>query len=47
MDALRAQHPEYLKEIRDKKAISDELKENLKTFFATFNDEFLNKQKAA
>ncbi len=47
IDALRVQHPEYLKEIKDKKVISDELKENLKAFFATFRDEFLDKQKAA
>ena len=47
LETLKVQHPEYLKEIKDKKVISDELKENLKAFFATFRDEFLNKQKAA
>ena len=47
LETLKVQHPEYLKEIKDKKVISDELKENLKAFFATFRDEFLDKQKAA
>ncbi len=47
VDALKTSCPEYLKEIKDKKIISDELKEKLKMFFASFREEFLSKQKAA
>ncbi len=47
LEALKIKHPEYLREIKEKKVLSDELTEKLKTFFATFRDEFLNKEKVA
>ncbi len=47
IESLRIKHPEYLREIKDKKILSDELIENLKAFFASFSEEFLSKEKAA
>ena len=47
LEDLRANYPEYLKEIKDKKVISEELKEKLKEYFGAFSQEFLTKEKAA
>ncbi len=47
LEALKIKHPEYLREIKEKKVLSDELNEKLRTFFATFRNEFLNKEKVA
>ena len=47
LKTLKAQHPEWLKEIREKKEISPELEENLKTFYGQQLETFNSKEKAA
>ena len=47
LKALKVQHPEWLKEIREKKVISPELEENLKAFYAEQSETFNQKAKAA
>ncbi|MBQ8465048.1 MAG: F0F1 ATP synthase subunit alpha [Alphaproteobacteria bacterium] len=47
IESLRANHPEYLKQIVNEKVISDELKANLIKFYDGFLNEFTNQTKAA
>ena len=47
LKALKVQHPEWLKEIREKKVISPELEENLKAFYFVQSETFNQKAKAA
>lgn len=47
LKTLKVQHPEWLKEIREKKVISPELEENLKAFYAEQSETFNQKAKAA
>ena len=44
---LRASHPEYLEEIREKKIISPELETKLGEFYEQFATDFLAKQEKA
>lgn len=45
--AMKAEHPEYLEEIREKKALSAELQEKLKAFYANQLNLFNEREKAA
>ncbi len=47
LKALKVQHPEWLKEIREKKVISPELEEGLKAFYTEQVETFNQKAKAA
>lgn len=47
LEALKAQHPEYLEEIAKQKIISPELEEKLKTFYTEQLNEFTVSEKAA
>lgn len=47
LTAIKANHPEFLKEIMDKKVISDELDANLTKFYEDFLAEFNKEDKAA
>ena len=47
LKAMKVNHPEWLKEIREKKVISPELEENLKAFYNEQLDAFNQKEKAA
>ena len=47
LKALKVQHPEWLKEIREKKVISPELEEGLKAFYTEQVETFNQKTKAA
>lgn len=47
LQALKVQHPEYLEEIREKKALSPELTEKLKNFFSECLKDLVQKEKAA
>ncbi len=45
--AIKANHPEYLKQIRKEKVISDELDAKLTEFYESFLSEFIGEEKAA
>ena len=45
--SLKANHPDYLEQIRDEKVISDELEKKLTEFFDGFLSEFIGEEKAA
>ena len=47
LKALKANHPEYLEEIADKKVLSDELDKKLTEFFNNFLNEFKKIEEAA
>lgn len=47
LKAMKISHPEWLKEIREKKVISPELEENLKAFYTEQLEVFNQKEKAA
>ena len=47
IESLQANHPEYLEQIRQEKVISDELKQNLISFYDAFLNEFVTQDKAA
>jgi F-type H+-transporting ATPase subunit alpha len=47
LTALKTEHPEYLEEIRTKKALSPELQENLKAFYASRLERYKENEKAA
>ena len=48
LKAIKARHPQYLKEIREKKEISESLCDSLTDFYKNFEAEFLKaKQEAA
>ena len=47
LEALKAQHPEYLEEIAKQKIISPELEEKLKAFYTEQLNEFTVSEKAA
>ena len=44
---VKANHPEFLEEIRNTKAISEELDKKLTDFFENFTSEFHDEEKAA
>lgn len=44
---MKANHPQYLKEIREKKEISEELDKKLAEFYDNFLNEFIESEKAA
>lgn len=44
---IKANYPQYLKEIRDKQSISEELEQKLLQFYDNFLNEFLESDKAA
>ncbi len=44
---MKANHPQYLKEIREKQAVSEELEQKLVQFYDNFLNEFLESDKAA
>ena len=47
LTAIKANHPQYLEEIKEKKVISDELDAKLTQFFEGFLSEFNGEEKAA
>lgn len=47
LEHMRTTHPEYLAEIKEKKIISPELKEQLSAFYGEFVENYLQKQKKA
>ncbi len=47
LTTIKAQHPKYLAEIKEKKVISDELDAKLTKFFDNFLSEFVGEEKAA
>ena len=47
LTAIKANHPQYLEEIKEKKVISDELDAKLTQFFENFLNEFTGEEKAA
>ncbi len=47
LTAIKANHPQYLEEIKEKKVISDELDARLTQFFENFLNEFTGEEKAA
>lgn len=47
LTAIKANHPQYLEEIKEKKVISDELDARLTQFFEGFLSEFTGEEKAA
>jgi F-type H+-transporting ATPase subunit alpha len=47
LKALKAQHPEYLAEIREKKVLSPELQDKLKAFYTERLDGFKQEEKVA
>ena len=47
LNSVKAQHPEYLEQIKKEKVISDELKEKLIKFYDGFLDEFTKQNEAA
>lgn len=47
LERLRTVHPEYLAEIKEKKVISPELKEQLSAFYGEFVENYLQEQKKA
>ena len=44
---MKANYPQYLKEIREKKEISEELDKKLTEFYDNFLNEFIESEKAA
>ena len=47
LSEIRANHPDFLKEIEDKKVISDELEKKLAAFYEGFLDRFCEAEEAA
>ena len=47
LTAVKANHPEFLEQIRDEKVISDELDKKLTEFYDSFSAEYISEEKAA